>query len=182
MTEKRGKHSWVCLKAYRLYLLGDEEALGNLDIPESELEKMKKFHAKLESGQSAYIIGRAMRFPEFVSRGMGKMFSDYQDGKVIRDLYPSSLNRPRVAKVYELVLGGMSERNLRSNDFSDYEIEKVKEFRKYESCDALPATISQKTNLAISTVRKMQRIYHRHSSTKLKTSRFPTGVHYERPT
>jgi len=164
LTEKRGKHSWVCLKAYRLYLLGEEDALGNLDISESELEKMKKFHAKLESGQSAYIIGRAMRFPEFVSRSMGLMFSDYRDGKVIRDLYPSSLNRPRVAKVYELVLGGMSERNLRSNDFSDYEIEKVKLFRKYESCDALPATVSQKTDIKVSTVKKLQKIYREHQA------------------
>ena len=176
MTEKRGKHSWVCLKAYRLFLLGDEEALGNLNIPESEIVKMKAFHEKLESGQSAYIIGRAMRFPEFVSRSMGLMFSDYRDGKIIRDLYPSSLNRPRVAKVYTLMLAGMSERNLRSNDFSDYEIEKVKEFRKYESCDALPATISQKTNLAISTVRKMQRIYREYVDAKITRVETRVGV------
>ena len=176
MTEKRGKHSWVCLKAYRLFLLGDEEALGKLDIPESEIVKMKAFHEKLEGGQSAYIIGRAMRFPEFVSRGMGKMFSDYQDGKVIRDLYPSSLNRPRVAKVYELVLGGMSERNLRLNEFTDYEIKKVKEFRKYESCDALPATVSQKTGLAVSTVRKMQRIYRDYVDAKITRVETRVGV------
>lgn len=173
---KRSKHSWVCLKAYRLFLLGDEEALGNLNIPEFEISKMREFHEELERGRNAYIVGRMLRFPEFVSRSMGLMFSDYRDGKVIRDLYPSSVNRPRVAKVYTLVLAGMSERNLRLNDFSDYEIEKVKLFRKYESCDALPATVSQKTGLAISTIKKLQKIYREHTSAESMKIEMRVGV------
>jgi hypothetical protein len=166
---KRSKHSWVCLKAYRLYLLGDEEALGNLNIPETEITKMKEFHEELEGGRNAYIVGRAMRFPEFVSRSMGLMFSDYRDGKIIRDLYPSSANRPHVAKAYEQVLKeGAGERTLLANGFTDYEIEKVKLFRLYESCDALPATLSQRTGLAISTVKKLQKIYRENAGTEVR--------------
>jgi hypothetical protein len=66
----RGKRSRICLKAYRFYLLGDEESLGSLGLSETEFQKMKEFHCKLEAGQSAYIIGRGMRLPEFVSKAM----------------------------------------------------------------------------------------------------------------
>lgn len=158
MIEKRGKHSWVCLKAYRLFLLGDEDALGNLDINKSDFQKMKTFHEKIEGGQSAYIIGRALRFPEFVSRSMGLMYQDWIEDKPIRDLYPSSENRPRVARAYELVLAGTSECNLRALGFSEYAIEKAILYRQFENADMLPATVSQKIGLPISTVKNLQKI------------------------
>jgi hypothetical protein len=156
----------MCLKAYRFFLQGDEESIRSLDISESELAKMKIFHEKLEQGHCSYAIGRTMRIPEFISRGMGLMYDDWLADKPIRDLYPSSLTRPRVAKTYELLLSGMSERCLREKGFSDYEIDKAKLYRKYESCDILPATVSKNLELPVSTVKKLQKVYREHVVTE----------------
>lgn len=153
------KHSWICLKAYRFFLLGEDEALGGLDIPESELEKMKKFHEKLESGHMPYTVGKGFRFPEFVSRGMGLMYRDWANDKPIRDLYPSSESRPRICRVYNYILDGMSENEIRLIGFTDSEIEFTFAFQKYETADMLPVTISQRTNIKVSTVEKLQKTY-----------------------
>jgi len=166
VIEKRSKHSRVILKAYRFFLLGQEEALGCVDISESEMTKMKKFHDKLTRGHSFYIVGRALCLHENVSKGMWQMFQDWQDGKEIRDLYPSSETRPRVAKVYENLLAGVSEEMLQANGFTDTEIEKAKLFRQYETVDMFAVTISQKIDLAVSTVKRLQRLYRDNINTR----------------
>jgi len=158
-VRNRGRRSRMCLKAYRFFLQGDEVSIRSLDISDSEIAKMKIFHEKLEGGQCSYAIGRTMRIPEFISRGMGLMYDDWLGDKPIRDLYPSSLTRPRVAKTYEQLLTGMSERCLRDNGFSDYEIGKARLYRQYEAADMLPATVSRKMELPVSTIKKLQKIY-----------------------
>ena len=167
----RGRRSRILLKSYRLFLLGDEEALGNLDLPESEIVKMKEFHKKLESGQSAYIAGRTLRIPENIGRGLWQMFCDWRAGTEIRDLYPSNETRPRIARTYELLLSGMSENKIRANGFNDYEIEQAVLFRQFETADILPVTIFQKTDIRVSTVRKLQKIYREHQAGALLVMR-----------
>jgi hypothetical protein len=156
---RRSKHSRVILKAYRFFLLGQLEALEYVDISESEMTKMRKFHEKLKGGNSFYITGRALCFTESISRGLWHMFQDYEQGKEIRDLYPSNETRPRVARVYKHILCGMSKKELQDIGFTEYEIEKANLFRKYEACDMFAVAISQKIDLAVSTVKRLQRLY-----------------------
>jgi hypothetical protein len=126
-SSKRGKHSKILIKAYRLYLLG-ESSFEELNISESEIATMKKFHERVQGGQSSYMAGKALRLPEFLSKGMGLMYCDWCEGKEIRDLYPSNENRPRIARTYELMISGVSERRLQDDGFSDYEIDKASLF------------------------------------------------------
>jgi len=128
-------------------------------LSETEFQRMKEFHCKLEAGQSAYLIGRGMRLPEFLSKALGRMFDDYKAGREVRDFYNANEHRPRVARAYEYILSGMSFNKLLANGFLESEIEGAKSFRRYEAADMLPVTISQKTGLAPSTIRKMQKTY-----------------------
>jgi hypothetical protein len=159
VKNNRGKRSRICLKAYRLFLLEGEDALGTIGLSDDEFQKMKEFHYKLEAGQSAYIVGRNMRLPEFLSKGIGRMYDDWRTGREVRDLYNANLRRPRVGRCYELMLSGFSYNKLLVEGFSECEIEGAKAFQKYERCDMLPAMIAQKTGLAPSTIKKMQRMY-----------------------
>jgi hypothetical protein len=144
------------LKAYRAFLLG--ESHEDLDISDSDIAKMKIFHEKLVAGHSYYNLGKTLRLPEFLARGMWLMFSDWQEGREIRILYNANKSL-RTAKVYELMLDGMSEHKLRLNGYTDAEIEKANVFREYESFDMLPKTVAQQTGLLVSTIKKMQRLY-----------------------
>jgi hypothetical protein len=159
LTTSRGRRSRICLKAYRLYLLEGEGALDDIGLSDDEIHKIKEFHAKLETGVGAYVIGRSMRIPEFVSKAMGKMHEDWLAGRKVRDLYNANEHRPRVARAYELLLAGLSFNKLLSIGFLESEIEGAQVFRKYEAADMLPVMIAQKTSLATSTIRKMQKAY-----------------------
>ena len=70
----------------------------------------------------------------------------------------------------------MSEINIRSNGFMDYEIEHASLFRQYETADMLPVTVSQKTGVAVITVKKLQKIYRENAGTEAMRMEMRAGV------
>jgi len=156
--KRRSRHSKTILKGYQLYLMDlDVECV---DVNFAETEKLKKFHQCMQSGQSFYVAGKTLGIPEYISKKMWSMFCDWKGGKMISySIDTSRETRPRITSAYEFLLSGANERELKAEGFSDLEIIKAKLFSKYADADMLPVSISRKTDILVSTIKKLQKIH-----------------------
>jgi hypothetical protein len=176
--KRRSRHSKTILKGYQLYLMAlDVECV---DVNVAETEKLKKFHQCMQSGQSFYVAGKTLGIPEYISKKMWSMFCDWKSGKMISySIDTSRETRPRIASAYELLLTGANENKMRTNGFTEFEIKKAIQFSLYSDADMLPVSISRKTDILVSTIKKLQKIHRSKIAEKATvTSKAFEGVEY----
>lgn len=158
----RSRHPKTIIAGYRLFLMGcDEAEIANagISVSEIEIDKIKKFHQYMQAGKSYFVAGRVLGLPEQVSKRMWIVYCDWQAGNSISCADSSRKNRPHVVPAYELLLQGAEEDELRASGCTETEIEKAKLFSQYADNDMLPTSISRKTGISVSTVKKLQKIY-----------------------
>jgi hypothetical protein len=142
-----------------MFLMGlpDEEII-KAEIPANDFQKCKQFQQCMLKGHTFYGSGKAIGIPEHISKTMREMFEQWKSGSEITFGVPSREKCPHIASAFELLLSGASESEMREM-CTEFEIKKAKLFAQIASSDKLYAAISKETGLAVSTVKKLRKIY-----------------------
>lgn len=153
------KQPKTILKGYQMFLVGsDDPALADAEVSRDEITKIKKFHECMLAGQTFCVSGKKLGLSEHISKRLWHMYCDSVSGKAVTYIGSSRENCPHVSFTYSLLLQGASDDELREAGCTEIEIEKAKLYSRYADADMLPKTLSQRTGIVVSTIKRMQKI------------------------